>query len=109
MIDITVVTTYVLMAGLAGAIIWDLITWWLGLPTSSSHALIGGDAGAAMARVGLVRGFTHSFDALDLSSKGAWPFTLKMIIGAPLIGMMSAYFLMVVVYWLFRKSSPSRM
>src|SRR5438552_15997177 len=45
-VDLDLVTPYVIMAGLAGAIIWDLITWWLGLPTSSSHALIGGDAGA---------------------------------------------------------------
>jgi PiT family inorganic phosphate transporter len=97
------------MAGLAGAIVWDLITWWLGLPTSSSHALIGGYAGAAIARVGLLRGFGHSLEALNVSSTGQWPFTLKMIVGAPLIGMLSAYTLMVLVYWLFRHSTPSRM
>src|SRR4051794_19886608 len=51
-VAIELVTPYVIMAGLLGAIIWDLITWWLGLPTSSSHALIGGLAGAGMARVG---------------------------------------------------------
>src|SRR5664279_5989567 len=56
-VDLGLVTPYVIMAGLAGAIIWDLITWWLGLPTSSSHALIGGYAGAAIARVGLLGGF----------------------------------------------------
>src|SRR6516162_6115356 len=62
-VDLDLVTPYVIMAGLAGAIIWDLITWWLGLPTSSSHALIGGYAGAAMARVALVRGPGHAFEA----------------------------------------------
>jgi PiT family inorganic phosphate transporter len=108
-VDIGLVTPYVIMAGLAGAIIWDLITWWLGLPTSSSHALIGGYAGAAIARVGLLRGFGHSLEALNVSSTGQWPFTLKMIVGAPLIGMMSAYAMMVLVYWLFRHSTPSRM
>jgi PiT family inorganic phosphate transporter len=108
-VDISLVTPYVIMAGLAGAIAWDLITWWLGLPTSSSHALIGGYAGAAMARVGLLRGFGHSFEALNVSSTGQWPFTLKMIIGAPLIGMFSAYAMMVLVYWLFRHSTPSKM
>ncbi|HMC58004.1 MAG TPA: inorganic phosphate transporter [Candidatus Solibacter sp.] len=108
-VDLSLVTPYVIMAGLAGAIVWDLITWWLGLPTSSSHALIGGYAGAAIARVGLLRGFGHSMEALNLTSKGEWPFTLKMIIGAPLIGLVSAYVLMVVVYWLFRKSTPSKM
>ena len=108
-VDIGLVTPYVIMAGLMGAIVWDLITWWLGLPTSSSHALIGGYAGAAIARVGLLRGFGHSLEALNVSSTGQWPFTLKMIIGAPLIGMLSAYILMVLVYWLFRRSTPSRM
>src|SRR4051794_4083310 len=108
-VDLNLVTPYVIMAGLFGAIVWDLITWWLGLPTSSSHALIGGYAGAAMARVGLLRGFGHSFEALNVSPTGEWPFTLKMIIGAPLIGMVSAYTLMVVVYWLFRNSTPSKM
>src|ERR1043165_10258548 len=61
-VDLTLVTPYVIMAGLAGAIIWDLITWWLGLPTSSSHALIGAYAGAAMCRVAMLRGLSHSFD-----------------------------------------------
>jgi PiT family inorganic phosphate transporter len=71
--------------------------------------LIGGYAGAAIARVGLLRGFAHSLEALNVSRTGEWPFTLKMIIGAPLIGMVSAYTLMVLVYWLFRHSTPSRM
>src|SRR6187200_2326900 len=53
MIDINVVTTYVILAALIGAIVWNLITWWLGLPTSSSHALIGGLVGAALAQSGL--------------------------------------------------------
>jgi PiT family inorganic phosphate transporter len=108
-VDLGGVTQYVILAGLAGAIIWDLITWWLGLPTSSSHALIGGYAGAAMARVALARGFRHSVEALNLGPTGQWGFTLKMIVGAPLIGLMSAYILMILVYWIFRKSSPARM
>ena len=108
-VDLSLVTPYVIMAGLVGAIVWDLITWWLGLPTSSSHALIGGYAGAAIARVGLLRGVGHSLEALNVSSTGQWPFTLEMIVGAPLIGMVSAYTIMVLVYWLFRHSTPSRM
>jgi PiT family inorganic phosphate transporter len=108
-VDLGLVTPHVIMAGLAGAIIWDLITWWLGLPTSSSHALIGGYAGAAMSRVALVRGAAHTFEALNFGPNGEWPFTLKMIVGAPLIGLVSAYVLMVLVYWLFRKSTPSKM
>jgi len=108
-VDLNLVTPHVIMAGLAGAIIWDLLTWWLGLPTSSSHALIGGYAGAAIARVGLLRGFSHAFEALSVKGGGDWPLTLTFIIVAPMIGMISAYVLMIVVYWLFRNSSPSRM
>src|SRR5689334_8874381 len=105
-VDLSLVTPHVILAGLAGAIAWDLITWWLGLPTSSSHAIIGGYAGAAIAHVVLLRGISHGFEGLNFSRTGQWPFTLKMIVGAPLIGMMSAYILMIVVYWLFRNSSP---
>jgi PiT family inorganic phosphate transporter len=108
-VDINLATQNVMLAALLGAIVWDLITWWLGLPTSSSHALIGGLAGAAMAHIGFMRGFRHSFEALNFGATGKWPFTLKMIIGAPLIGMISAFFLMVLVYWIFRNYSPSRM
>lgn len=107
-VHIDLVTPFVLMAGVLGAIVWDLITWWLGLPTSSTHALIGGYAGAAMARIGLLRGLSHSLEALRLGN-GDWLMTIVFILVAPLIGMVSAYCLMVLVYWLFRKSSPSRM
>ena len=57
MIDLSIVTQYVVLAGLLGAIVWDLLTWWLGLPTSSSHALIGGYAGAAIARAAILHGW----------------------------------------------------
>src|SRR5581483_1631484 len=100
-VDLSLVTPHVILCGIAGAIIWDLITWWLGLPTSSSHALIGGYAGAAIARAGLVRGMSHSFDALHVPGGGEWPLTLSFIFLAPLIGMISAYLLMIAVYWLF--------
>ena len=100
------VTPWVVLAALLGAIAWDLITWWLGLPTSSSHALIGGYAGAAMAKAGLQLGFSHSFEALKV---GAWPLTLAFIVIAPLIGLILAYILMIGMYWAFRHSSPSRM
>src|SRR5476651_749043 len=53
MVDLSAVTYGVIFAGLLGAIIWDLFTWYIGLPTSSSHALIGGYAGAAVANAGL--------------------------------------------------------
>jgi PiT family inorganic phosphate transporter len=105
-VNLELVTPYVIMAGLAGAILWDLITWWLGLPTSSSHALIGGYAGAAMARAFLVRGASHTFEGLIV---GQWPLTILFIFAAPVIGLVSAYTMMVLVYWLFRHSSPAKM
>jgi len=64
-VNMDVVTPYVILAGLIGAIVWDMITWYSGLPTSSSHALLGGYAGAGMAKVALTRGIFHSFDALN--------------------------------------------
>jgi PiT family inorganic phosphate transporter len=106
MIDLRFVTPYVILGGLIGAISWDLITWWFGLPTSSSHALIGGYAGAAMARAAQLRGLDHSFDALIV---GPWIKTVLFIFLAPLIGMALAYVMMIAVYWLFRDSSPLKM
>jgi PiT family inorganic phosphate transporter len=105
-VDLSIVTPYVVLAGVIGAIIWDLITWWLGLPTSSSHALIGGYAGASLARAALVYGFGDSFRGLIV---GSWPSTLAFIVLSPLIGLVLAYTLMVIVYWLFQKSTPAKM
>src|SRR3984893_1096308 len=105
-VDLNLVTPFVIMAGLGGAITWDLITWWLGLPTSSSHALIGGYAGAAMAHVAHSRGLLHSFDAIIASG---WILTLTFIVLAPLLGMGLAILLMILVYRLFHGFSPQKM
>ncbi len=106
MIDLHYVTPYVILGGLIGAITWDLFTWWFGLPTSSSHALIGGYAGAAMARVAHLRGIAHSLEALIPS---AWIQTVLFIFLAPLLGMALAYALMIAVHWMFRHTSPLKM
>jgi inorganic phosphate transporter, PiT family len=97
MVDITIVTTGVILAGLTGAIIWDLITWFYGLPTSSSHALIGGYAGAAIAKVGVVA----------LIPEG-WTKTLIFIVLAPGMGFALGFTLMVITYWVCRGLPPSR-
>jgi PiT family inorganic phosphate transporter len=97
MVDISIVTTSVILAGLTGAIIWDLITWYYGLPTSSSHALIGGYAGAAVAKVGMV--------ALIPSG---WTKTLIFIVLAPGIGFVLGFIFMVTVFWICRGLPPSR-
>ena len=96
MIDINVVTFAVIFSGLFGAITWDLITWYFGLPTSSSHALIGGYAGAAVAKAG--------FSAII---PAGWTKTLIFIVVSPLIGLTAGLVLMVAIYWLFRRSTPS--
>lgn len=106
MVHLEYVTPYVILAGLIGAIAWDLLTWWLGLPTSSSHALLGGYAGAAMAHVAFLKGIRHSFDALI---PGGWIPTLAFIIIAPVLGMLLAYVLMIILYWVFRRATPRRM
>jgi len=106
MVVLSVVTPVVILAGLIGAIAWDLITWWLGLPTSSSHALLGGFAGAAMAKVGMTQGIAHIFTALVADG---WTKTLIFIVVAPVLGLSLAYLLMIGVFWLFRKSTPARM
>jgi inorganic phosphate transporter, PiT family len=97
MIRIDSVTQYVVIAGLMGAIVWDLLTWLLGLPTSSSHALIGGYAGAAIMRSGwhviIVEG---------------WYKTLLFIVVAPIMGLILGFAFMVAVYWLLQDKAPRR-
>jgi PiT family inorganic phosphate transporter len=97
MIDIHVVTTGVILSGLIGAIIWDLITWYYGLPTSSSHALIGAYAGAAVVKVG--------FSALI---PGGWTKTLLFIVLAPGIGFVLGFIFMVMIQWICQSMAPSR-
>jgi PiT family inorganic phosphate transporter len=99
-VDISIVTLPVIFAGLSGAILWSLLTWWLALPTSSSHALIGGYAGAAVAKGGM--------SAVLCASCTAWTKTLTFIVLSPLIGMTVGHLLMVMILWLFRDSTPRR-
>src|SRR5258705_3278396 len=97
MINISVVTSTVIFAGLLGAIVWDLITWYVGLPTSSSHALVGGYAGAAIAKAGWA----------SLIAAG-WTKTLVFIVLSPIIGMSLALIISVITQWIFRNFRPAR-
>jgi len=97
MIDLSVVDSTVVLGGLLGAIIWDLVTWYLGLPTSSSHALVGGYGGAAVAKAG--------FSAIIA---GGWIKTLVFIVVAPLMGLTLALLLTVALSWILRRSLPRR-
>ncbi|HEX8916769.1 MAG TPA: inorganic phosphate transporter [Humisphaera sp.] len=89
---------YVVLAGLVGACIWNVITWLLALPTSSSHALVSAAAGAAIAKGG--------FGALIIGGK--WGLLLLFIVLAPLIGLIVGGGLMVAMAWLFRRAHPHR-
>jgi len=97
MIDLSVVSLAVIYAGLIGAIVWDLITWYYGLPTSSSHALFGGYAGAAVAKAG--------WTAIIASG---WTKTLIFIVVSPLIGLTIGLGLMTIIFWIFQRMSPGR-
>ncbi|HEX5726534.1 MAG TPA: inorganic phosphate transporter [Longimicrobiaceae bacterium] len=97
MIDVNVVTPSVVLGGLLGAIVWNLVTWYFGLPSSSSHALLGGYAGAAVAAAG--------FDAIIPSG---WVKTLIFIFLSPLIGMGLGFGLMVAVMWIFHRTTPGK-
>jgi PiT family inorganic phosphate transporter len=95
MVDLSVVTFSVIFAGLTGAILWDLFTWYYALPTSSSHALFGGYAGAAVAKAG--------FGAIIAAG---WTKVLVFMVLAPLIGLTVGLALMTANYWLFRNAAP---
>jgi len=95
LIDVSVVDPNVILGGLLGAIVWDLLTWYLGLPSSSSHALLGGYAGAAIAKAG--------FGALILSG---WILPVAFIVISPLLGMTIALGLTVALSWLLQGARP---
>jgi len=97
LVDIHIVSFTVIFAGLIGAIVWDLITWYYGLPTSSSHALIGGYAGAAVAKAG--------WGAIIASGRTK---TLIFIVLAPLMGMGLGFVIMLVTMWLLHGVAPGR-
>ena len=98
MIRLEAVNLYVILAGLLGAIIWDILTWYYGLPVSSSHALIGGYAGAAIAKAG--------WGVIILNG---WSRTLVFIIVSPAIGFILGGGLMLAVYWIFKSWAPQRL
>ncbi|HEX2093886.1 MAG TPA: inorganic phosphate transporter [Longimicrobiaceae bacterium] len=98
MIDLDIVTPTVILGGLIGAITWNLITWYYGIPSSSSHALIGGYAGAAVAKAG--------WPAIEWGTK--WIQTLSFIVISPMLGMLSGFALMLAVLWIFHRTRPNR-
>jgi len=98
MINVNAVTPTVVFAGLVGAISWNLITWYFGLPSSSSHALIGGYAGAAIVKSGF-----------GVIIAGGWYMTLIFIALAPMIGLVLGFFLKIATTWMIylNKQAPA--
>jgi len=96
-IDPRVVDAAVVAAALAGAIAWDLITWYFGIPSSSSHALIGGLAGAGLAKVG-----PAALDTAGLVKVGV------SIVASPLLGLGLGFGFMTAVFWIFRRATPAK-
>jgi PiT family inorganic phosphate transporter len=97
MIDIKSVDRTVIFAGLFGAIAWNIITWYFGLPTSSSHALIGGYAGSAVAKAGL-----------GVVIVSGWTKTLAFIVVSPVLGMILGFVFMAATAWTVRDNVPFR-
>ncbi len=106
MVDITVIPgndqLLVLLAAVLGAVVWNLITWYLGLPTSSSHALVGAYAGAALSSYVWHFGF---FGMETVLKAEGWIKTIAFIILSPLLGMILGFAMMIAVYWIFRRVS----
>lgn len=93
----SVVTEYLILAALLGAIVWNVVTWYFGIPSSSSHALMGGLGGAAIARAG--------FGTILWNG---WTETLVFIVLAPLIGMVMGFMMMAMLMWIFHKRPSSK-
>src|SRR6478752_3989741 len=96
-VDPAAITLEIVLAGLVGAIAWNLITWYLGLPSSSSHALIGGVMGAAI--------MAQGWNAVQWS--GLWQKVLKPSLIAPFAGLAVAFALMILIVWLIARRSPT--
>ncbi|MFC0407809.1 inorganic phosphate transporter [Roseomonas elaeocarpi] len=94
-VDASVVDARVIFGALAGAIVWNLVTWWQGIPSSSSHALVGGIVGAGTAKAG--------FGAIVWSGLGQ---TMAAIVLSPLLGLLLALVLVLAVSWIFARSTP---
>lgn len=97
-VDSGSINLQVILAGIIAAIIWNLLTWWFGIPSSSSHTLIGGFAGAAVAHTG----------TFTVINQGVILKTIGFIFLAPIIGMFISYVLSVLILWICRRANPHK-
>lgn len=106
LVDANVVTMPTILAALVGAIVWNLFTWWLGLPSSSSHALVGGLCGAALATAQGNWDVLHWSETIGGKSAGLWPKIVLPMLASPLIGFIGAALFMLLLYAVLRKATP---
>lgn len=106
LVDADAVTMATVLAALIGAIIWGLFTWWLGLPSSSSHALVGGLCGAALATAKGDWGVMHWSETIKGKPAGLWPKIVMPMLASPLIGFVAAAVLMLLLYALLKRATP---
>jgi PiT family inorganic phosphate transporter len=99
---------FIVLAGLVGAVIWNLITWWRGLPSSSSHALIGGLTGAGLAAMAFFNTNASTNDDVSIHWKSIVDKVLIPMVASPVVGFTLAFFLMVGLLWLLRNTRPAR-
>ena len=101
------VTVAVVTAGLVGSITWNLVTWYYGIPSSSSHALVGGFAGAAVAKAGWSSLIMGKLTLAGITKGGILPIALFIFV-APLMGLILGFLFMLITYWTFRRMAPNR-
>jgi PiT family inorganic phosphate transporter len=106
-VDLQYVTMITILAGLTGAIVWNLLTWWLGLPSSSSHALIGGICGAALASAqGNWSVLRWSVEVPGKGADGIWPKVVLPMLTSPLIGFLGGALLMFLLMMIIHRFTP---
>jgi inorganic phosphate transporter, PiT family len=106
LVDATAITMTTVLAALMGAIAWNLFTWWLGLPSSSSHALVGGLCGSALATANGNWSVMHWSEMVNGKPSGLWPKIVMPMLASPIIGFIGAAILMYLLYALLRRATP---
>lgn len=107
LVDSAAINMVTVLSALIGAIAWNLFTWWLGLPSSSSHALVGGLCGAALATAEGDWGVLHWSEMVDGKHVGLWPKIVLPMLASPLIGFVGAAIFMLALYAALRKATPA--
>ena len=106
LVDANIISMTTVLAALIGAIAWNLFTWWLGLPSSSSHALVGGLCGSALATANGRWSVLHWSEVVKGKPSGLWPKIVMPMLASPIIGFIGASILMFLLYALLKRATP---